>query len=84
MKTKMLALSTEPPKTKSVETKSSSPTSFTVDGKKITNPQQMADLQMNTFSDKTKKLLSELPPSSIDPCAKLSETLDKWGSKERR
>ena len=39
----------------------------------------MADIQMKTFADKTKKLLSELPPSSEDPCAKLKDSLNKWG-----
>ena len=35
--------------------KHTSPTSFFQEGKKITDPQAMADLQMKTFSDKTKQ-----------------------------
>ena len=62
--------------------KNSSPTCFMQEGKKITDPQQMADVQMSTFAEKTKKLLSDIPPSSLDPCAKLSSSLDKWGTKK--
>ena len=36
--------------------KNTSPTSFLVDGKKITDPQSMANLQSRTFSEKTTKL----------------------------
>ena len=42
--------------------KNSTPTSFIVDGKKITDPQVMANLQSDTFELKTKKLLEDLPP----------------------
>ena len=62
--------------------KNTSPTSFTIDGKKITDPQDMANLQSKTFADKTTKLLNELPPPSIDPCASLQHSLDKWGNKK--
>ena len=59
--------------------KNSSPTSFLVEGKKITNQQDMANLQAKTFSDKTTKLLQELPPSVTDPCEILQNSLNKWG-----
>ena len=65
--------------------KSTSPTSFIIEGVKVTDPQSMADIQMKTFVNKTKKLLDELPPPSVDPCAVLTEALNKWGpSKDAR
>ena len=62
--------------------KNTSPTSFLIDGRKITDPQDMANLQSKTFSDKTSKLLDELPPPTIDPCASLQSSLNKWGNKK--
>ena len=63
-------------------TKNTSPTSYLHEGSKITDPQKMADLQMQTFTDKTKKLISELPPPTIDPCQSLSDSLHSWGNKK--
>ena len=62
--------------------KNTSPTSFLIEGKKITNPQDMANLQAKTFADKTAKLLQELPPPLIDPCDSLQNSLNKWGAKK--
>ena len=62
--------------------KNTSPTSFTIENKKITNPQDMANLQAKTFADKTSKLLNDLPPSVIDPCASLQSSLDNWGARK--
>ena len=60
--------------------KCSSPTTFLSEGIKITNPQEMSNLMMKTFSDKTDKLLNELPPPEIDPCSTLISALDSWGN----
>ena len=62
--------------------KNMSPTSFIQDGKKITDPQAMADLQMKVFTDKTDKLIRELPPPTMDPCEILRESLNNWGDKK--
>ena len=62
--------------------KNTSPTSFLHDGIKITDPQTMADLQMKVFSEKTDKLIRDLPPPTMDPCAVLSDSLDKWGERK--
>ena len=62
--------------------KNTSPTSFLIDGIKISDPQTMANLQSKTFSDKTSKLLDELEPPTIDPCASLQDSLNKWGPKK--
>ena len=59
--------------------KNSTPTSFLHEGVKITDPQSMANLQMKVFSDKIDKLISELPPPSMDPCSTLEKALDDWG-----
>ena len=42
----------------------------------------MANVQAKTFADKTSKLLNNLPPSVIDPCASLQSSLDKWGARK--
>ena len=60
-------------------TKNTSPTSFLIGGNKVTDPQTMANIQSDTFHDKTTKLLEDLPPSTVDPCAELKKSLDKWG-----
>ena len=65
-------------------TKSTSPTSFTIEGVKVTDPQSMADIQMKTFVNKTQKLLDELPPPTEDPCAVLTDALNKWPGKDAR
>ena len=57
----------------------SSPTSFLSDGKIITDPKSMADLQMTTFTNKTNKLLNDLPPRTSDPCKTLKDALENWG-----
>ena len=62
--------------------KNSSPTNFLHEGRKITNPQEMANLMIKTFSDKTDKLLNELPPPTIDPCSTLKDALNSWGRKK--
>ena len=62
--------------------KNTSPTSFINEGVKITDPQIMADLQMSVFTEKTEKLIRELPPPVIDPCSTLRDSLDNWGSKK--
>ena len=62
--------------------KNTSPTNFLHDGRKITDPQEMADLMLKTFSDKTEQLKNELPPPTVDPCATLLESLNNWGTKK--
>ena len=62
--------------------KNSTPTSFLHDGRKITEPQAMADLQMKVFSEKVEKLINDLPPPSIDPCEILEKSLKDWGPRK--
>ena len=62
--------------------KNTSPTSFLHEGLKITDPQVMADLQLDVFVEKTAKLVREVPPPLIDPCKLLTDTLNNWGTKK--
>ena len=62
--------------------KNSSPSSFLHEGLNITDPQAMADLQMEVFSDKIDNLIRELPPPVIDPCSILKKSLDDWGERK--
>ena len=60
------------------------PISFQIEGEKITNPQEMANIQMEAFKAKTKKLIDQLPPPVVDPLATLKEALHKWEGKDTR
>ena len=62
--------------------KNSTPTSFLHKGRKVTDPQAMADIQMKVFTEKIDKLIRELPPPDIDPCSVLQNSLDKWGTRK--
>ena len=64
--------------------KNTSPTSFVINGSKITKPQEMANAQSKAFTDKTSKLLREIPLSATDPCETLTKSLDKWGSQKMK
>ena len=59
--------------------KNTSPTSFLNNGKIVSDPAVMAELQMQSFIDKINKLVNECPPPTIDPCALLQDSLNKWG-----
>ena len=58
--------------------------SFLVDGRRITAPQEMADLQLNDFKLKSNKLIEQVPPPKVDPLASLKESLDNWTEKDHR
>ena len=60
------------------------PVSFLVDGRRITSPQEMADVQLNTFKSKTDKLIEQVPPPQIDPLATLKKFLQNWTEKDHR
>ena len=54
------------------------PVRFLKDGRQVTNPKEMAELHMEMFHQKTGKLISEVPPTDLDPVATLQECMDKW------
>ena len=82
MRTKMLVPHIVRRKVKIGMTKNLSPTSFIIEGKKVTKPQEMADIMMTTFADKTEKLINDLPPPTVDPCAALNSALNSWGKRK--
>ena len=53
-----------------------SPVSFLVDGRVEANPQKMAEMQMDTFQNKVKKLLEDLPVTQTDPLDTLRKAMD--------
>ena len=57
------------------------PTSFLVEGKQVTSPKMMADIQIDCFIEKSRKLSEEIPVSSGDPHWILRKALEKWGEK---
>ena len=60
------------------------PTSFQIDGKQITSPQEMADIQSITFHNKVQKLINDLPAPTQDPLTVLQEALENWDDKDQR
>ena len=47
------------------------PRQFHLDGKSISSPKQMADIQMNVFRDKVHNLKESLPNNNTDPLQQL-------------
>ena len=60
------------------------PSRFLVDGRIVTAPREMANLQMDHYQNKVRKLLEDLPISNTDPLEQLNLTLDKWENKGNR
>ena len=60
------------------------PISFLVDGTAVTDPQKLADIQLQCFKDKSRKLIENIPQSNYDPISSLRESMDKWTSKDDR
>ena len=57
----------------------SSPEMFLMDGKQITSPKLMANIQIDVFQNKVKKLLEALPPKINDPLQYLKTAIHRWG-----
>ena len=55
------------------------PESFLINGKMITSPKDMANVQVNYFHDKVKNILEQLPPQTSDPLTSLREAFSRWG-----
>ena len=55
------------------------PQVFQIDGKMITNPTTMANIQMEYYHKKVKKLVENLPPQTADPLSSLREAMARWG-----
>ena len=61
----------------------STPQSFLIDGKWITNPRQMAELQASHYKDKVQKLVNQLPPQMKDPLSNLRDAFARWGRRNQ-
>ena len=59
------------------------PSSFLIQGKQITSPKQMADIQIDCFVNKSNRLAAEIPETTGDPHWVLKKALEKWGNKAR-
>ena len=57
------------------------PSSFLVDGNRISSPKEMANIQVDCFVNKAKKLRESLPITEGDPHWLLKTALKKWGRK---
>ncbi len=55
------------------------PTSFLKDGKLITAPKKLADLQVEFVDEKKKKKKKNLPDERTDPQKTLKDTIIRWG-----
>ena len=62
---------------------SGAPTSFLMNGKQVTSPKQMADIQIDCFVDKSKRLAEAIPAATGDPHWILKSALEKWGENAR-
>ena len=60
------------------------PKSFTVNGRKVTAPMEMANMQMEHYIGKVKKIIDNLPNLNLDPTEHLKLALEKWENKSRR
>ena len=56
----------------------STPLKFQMDGRSVTAPQELADLQIEHYQTKIKLLLDGLPTSLEDPLEHLEKALEKW------
>ena len=55
------------------------PNSFLMEGKRISAPAEMANIQLETFNKKLKKLKDGLPRMETEPTAALRLALQNWG-----
>ena len=60
------------------------PDMLCVDGKAVTAPGDIAQIQMDYFSNKVRKLIEKLPVTRGDPSAILKEALNAWTGKDER
>ena len=60
------------------------PVTFSIEGRKVTSPQEIANIQLEIFRKKTEKLLNQLPAPTQDPLTSLEEAMEKWEGKSSR
>ena len=60
------------------------PQKLCINGKNITAPAEIANVQVNFYKDKIEKLVSELPRPTENPLELLEKTMKNWSSKDDR
>ena len=55
------------------------PESFLIDGKRISSPAQLANIQLDFFNKKVKTLIDSVPTTNRDPLSVLKSALQRWG-----
>ena len=58
--------------------------SFNIEGRKVTAPQEPAEIQLTALKNKTNKLISHLPQTVDDPLSYLQEAMNDWDGKNSR
>ena len=61
-----------------MEKKSGAPTSFVIGGKVLRKQQEVADAQIEFFTQKIEKLKLKIPKVNFDPLAILKREFKKW------
>ena len=59
--------------------KAGAPELFVVNGIKTPNPKEMANIQLEAFHGKVRKLIQQLPPQLNDPLCHLKLAIQRWG-----
>ena len=60
------------------------PETLHMDGKKISKPKEIVEVQINYFTDKIKKLKSNIQNTNTDPLKLLRKSMEKWTDSENR
>ena len=58
------------------------PQRFLVDGRLVSKPSEMADIQLDYYNNKLKKLQDSLPQTKGDPLRILKESMENWEEKD--
>ena len=58
------------------------PSSFKIDGRTVCSPQDVANVQLDYYTQKTSQLIRDLPVNAGDPLSTLKTTMNKWRHKD--
>ena len=64
--------------------KSGPPTGFLKNGKMVSKPKEIANMQIEFFEKKVEKFIESLPNENIDPLAVLKSALLRWGDEAKK
>ena len=63
---------------------SGTPTCFSKNGKMVTAPREIANIQLNFYIEKIEKLIQNLPNDHVDPLISLKNALRRWGMEAKK